>query len=60
MVEQSFLNAYNLLLGKTSYEELSKQEEFYLPQEHEDPKIILKHFEDIEDYEKCIEIRDSI
>ena len=56
----SYLNAYNLLIGETTYDELAKQEVFYLPENHEDHNVILDYYESIEDYEKCQKIIDSI
>ena len=55
-MKESYLNAYNLLVGETTYEELSSQDSFYLPVNHEDPMVILKYYESVEDYEKCNEI----
>jgi len=56
----SYLNAYNLLIGETTYDELAKQEVFYLPENHEDPNLILNYYESIEDYEKCQKIFEYI
>ena len=58
-MSESFLNSYKLLIGETTYVELSNNGPFLLPINHEDPSITLKYFEDIEDYEKCIKIRDK-
>ena len=54
--EISYLNAYRLIVGKTSYEELGSKGPFLLPINHEDPNVTLKYYESIEDYEKCNEI----
>ena len=56
----SYLNAYKLLIGETTYDQLAKQEVFYLPENHEDHNVILDYYESIEDYEKCQKIIDSI
>jgi hypothetical protein len=58
--EESYYNAYQLLVGKTDYDKLAEQEVFYLPENHEDPEITLRYYESIEDYEKCQEILDSL
>ena len=52
----AYLNAYRLLVGETTYEELSSKGSFYLPVNHEDPMVTLKYYESVEDYEKCNEI----
>jgi len=59
IVDQSYNNAFDLLLGNISFDDLAERNEFYLPEDYEDPKVVLQYFEDIEDYEKCIEIRDK-
>tara|TARA_B100000085_G_C18257597_1_gene396686 strand:+ start:328 stop:543 length:216 start_codon:yes stop_codon:yes gene_type:complete len=59
IVDQSYQNALGLLLGTLSFKDLEKRGEFYLPADYDDPKNILKYFEDIEDYETCILIRDN-
>ena len=59
IVEQSYKNALGLLLGNLSFEDLGKKGEFYLPSDYDDPKVVLQYFEDIEDYETCILIRDK-
>ena len=59
IVDQSYQNALGLLLGNLSFEDLKERGEFYLPADYDDPKNILKYFEDIEDYETCILIRDN-
>ena len=56
----SYLNAYNLLVGETTYEELCSKGSFYLPVDHEDPMVTLKHYESVEDYEKCNKILKQI
>ncbi len=60
MSKQSYLNSYRLLMGEITYEELSLKGSFLLPENHEDPHITLSYYESIEDYEKCINIRDKI
>ena len=52
-IEESYHNAYQLLIGATDYDKLAEQEEFYLPENHEDPQVVLEYYESIEDYEKC-------
>jgi hypothetical protein len=53
MSEQSYLNSYRLLIGETTYEELSAKGSFLLPKNHEDPQVTLDYYISIEDYEKC-------
>jgi ribonucleotide monophosphatase NagD (HAD superfamily) len=55
-MEEAYHNAYLLLIGETTYDELAEQEEFYLPENHEDPQVVLAYYESIEDYEKCKKI----
>ena len=59
IVDQSYKNALGLLLGTLNFEDLEKRGEFYLPADYDDPNIVLEYFEDIEDYETCILIRDN-
>jgi len=59
IVDQSYKNALGLLLGKIDFEDLEKRGEFYLPKDYDDVQVILEYFEDIEDYETCILIRDK-
>jgi hypothetical protein len=47
--EECYYNAYQLLIGDTTYDKLAEQEVFYLPENHEDPDVVL-------DYEKCKKI----
>ncbi len=54
--EESYHNAYQLLIGATDYDKLAEQEVFYLPQNHEDPEVILRYYESVEEYEKCKQI----
>ena len=58
MSKQSYLNSYRLLMGETTYEELSAKGSFLLPKNHEDPQVTLDYYISVEDYEKCIKIRD--
>lgn len=60
MSKQSYLNSYRLLIGETTYEELSAKGSFLLPENHEDPQVTLDYYLSIEDYEKCINIRDKM
>ncbi len=55
-LKQSYLNAYHLIIGKTDYDELANEGVFYLPENHEDPDLIISYYELMEDYEKCSEI----
>jgi len=55
-IEESYHNAYRLLIGTTDYDKLAAQEVFYLPANHEDPEVVLRYYESIEDYEKCAKI----
>jgi hypothetical protein len=57
-INKAFENSYKLLMGETTYEELGSTGVFILPENHEDPYVTLKYYESIEDYEKCIKIRD--
>ena len=59
IVDQSYQNALGLLLGNLSFEDLEERGEFYLPSDYDDPQVVLEYFEDIEDYETCILIRDK-
>ena len=52
-IEESYYNAYQLLIGATDYDKLAEQEVFYLPENHEDPEVTLRYYESVEDYEKC-------
>ena len=59
-MSKAYENSYKLLMGETTYEELSKDGSFLLPKNHEDPLVTLEYFQEIEDYEKCAKIRDMI
>ena len=48
-----------LHFSKIDFEDLEKRGEFYLPKDYDDVQVILEYFEDIEDYETCILIRDK-
>jgi hypothetical protein len=39
-IEESYHNAYQLLIGATDYDKLAEQEVFYLPENHEDPDVL--------------------
>ena len=56
----SFSNAYELFVGNTTFDELSQQDEFYLPKDWEDPNVLLQYYETEEEYERCINIVKSI
>jgi hypothetical protein len=51
--KESYYNAYQLLIGATDYDRLAEHGVFYLPENHEDPDVVLRYYESIEDYEKC-------
>ena len=59
IVHQSYPNAFVFLIGNIDFDKLSEQGEFYLPEDYDDESIVLQYFEDIEDYETCIKIRDN-
>ena len=59
IVHQSYTHAFDLLIGNIDFDKLSEQGEFYLPEDYDDESIVLQYFEDIEDYETCIKIRDN-
>jgi hypothetical protein len=52
----SFDNAYELFVGNMTFDELSQQDEFYLPNNWEDAEVLLQYFEGEEEYEKCNQI----
>lgn len=58
VVKESFENAYRLLIEEATYEDLGII--FLLPENHEDPQVTLAYYIQIEDYEKCIKIRNKI
>ena len=58
-IVESYNNAFDLLVGNTDWDKLSKKGSFMLPIDYEDTNALLKHFESIEDYEKCAIIRDE-
>ncbi len=58
-MSEAYENSYKLLIGETTYDELSKKDVFFLPPNHEDPSVTLRYLEEIEDYERCIKIRDK-
>ncbi len=55
-IEESYHNAYQLLIGTTDYDKLAENKVFYLPADHEDPEVVLRYYESVEDYEKCAKI----
>ena len=59
IIDQSYKNALDLLLGKINFRDLENRGEFYLPKDYDDVQVVLEYFEDIEDYETCILIRDK-
>lgn len=58
-MSKAYENSYKLLIGETTYEELGEKGPFLLPVNHTDPNVTLKYYESIEDYDKCIIIRDK-
>jgi hypothetical protein len=58
-MSEAYENSYKLLVGETTYEELAESGPFLLPKNHEDPTITLNYYLEIEDYERCIKIRDN-
>ena len=52
--EKSYHNAYQLYVGEVDYSELG--DSFYLPENHENGEMLLKYFEETEEYEKCSKI----
>tara|TARA_R110002020_G_scaffold13754_2_gene49337 strand:+ start:1039 stop:1245 length:207 start_codon:yes stop_codon:yes gene_type:complete len=54
--EESYYNAYQLLVGETDYDKLADQGVFYLPENHEDPDVVLSYYESVEEYEMCNQI----
>ena len=52
----SFDNAYDLFVGNITFDELSQQDEFYLPKNWQDAEVLLQYFEAEEEYEKCNQI----
>ena len=49
----SFNNAYDLFVGNMTFDELSQQDEFYLPKDWEDAEVLLRYYEGEEEYERC-------
>ncbi len=58
-MSEAYENSFKLLVGETTYEELGKDGPFLLPENHEDPLVTLQYLIDIEDYERCVKIRDK-
>ena len=58
-MDKAYENSYRLLMGETTYEELGEKGPFLLPTNHEDPAVTLSYYLEIEDYDKCIKIRDN-
>jgi hypothetical protein len=50
-MNKSYDNAYRLMIGEIDYKELGNK--FWLPVDHEDPNVLLNHYESEEEYEKC-------
>lgn len=58
-MSEAYENSYQLLIGEITYDELGKDGPFLLPKNHEDPWVTLNYYLEIEDYERCIKIRDK-
>ncbi len=58
----AYENSFKLFMGETTYEKLSEENDgmFLLLTNHKDPAALLEHYINVEDYEKCSEIRDKI
>jgi hypothetical protein len=59
-MSEAYENSYKLLIGETTYDELGAEGPFLLPINHTDPNVTLEYYLDIEDYDRCIKIRDKI
>ena len=57
-IEKAFDNAYRLLMEEVTYDDLG--DTFILPEDHEDPKVTLDYYTQVENYERCAKIRDKI
>tara|TARA_B100001093_G_scaffold48995_2_gene41611 strand:- start:546 stop:746 length:201 start_codon:yes stop_codon:yes gene_type:complete len=57
-IDQSYDNAYRLYMGEIDYDDLG--EEFWLPVDHTDRDVILKHYENEEEYERCQKIVNAV
>ena len=53
IARRSFSNAYELFVGNMTFDELSQQDEFYLPKDWEDADVLLRYYEGEEEYERC-------
>ena len=58
-MSEAYENSYKLLVGETTYDELGAEGPFLLPFNHTDPSVTLSYYLEIEDYDKCIKIRDN-
>ncbi len=58
-MSEAYENSFKLLMGETTYDELGESGPFLLPKNHEDPLVTLNYYLEIEDYERCIKIRDK-
>ena len=56
--KEAFDNAYRLLMKEVTYEDLGDC--FLLPKNHEDPQVTLSYYIQVEDYDRCVKIRDKI
>ena len=61
-MNDAYENSFKLFMGETTYEKLSEENDgmFLLLTNHEDPAALLEHYINVEDYEKCSQIRDKI
>ena len=53
-MNKSYDKAYKLLIGEIDYDHLG--DKFWLPIDHDDPKVLLRYYEQEEEYEKCNQI----
>ena len=53
-IEQSYDNAYRLFVGEIDYDDLGN--EFWLPVNHNHKEVLLKYYEEQEQYERCQKI----
>ena len=58
-MSEAYENSYKLLMGETTYDKLGAEGPFLLPVNHTDPSVTLSYYLEIEDYDKCIKIRDN-
>ena len=59
-MSKAYENSYKLLMGETTYDKLAEDGMFLLPVNHEDSLVTLNYYIEVEDYEKCIKIRNKM